>query len=92
MRRVYRRLEYEDRGDGEVVYLVHAGVHSGWFTPLFDERDLDGFRVIKVVRPGYGRSEAATDHSFAGQARACGRPQAGADRPRPAGVTATVMG
>jgi pimeloyl-ACP methyl ester carboxylesterase len=66
-------LEYEERGDGEVIYLVHAGVLSSWFTPLFEERGLDGFRVIRVVRPGYGRSEAATGHSFADHARACGR-------------------
>lgn len=66
-------LEYEERGDGDVIYLVHAGVHSSWFTPLFEERGLDGFRVIRVVRPGYGRSEVAAGHSFADQARACGR-------------------
>jgi pimeloyl-ACP methyl ester carboxylesterase len=67
-------LEYEERGDGEVIYLVHAGVHSSWFTPLFAERGLDGFRVIRVVRPGYGRSEVPTGHlSLADHARACGR-------------------
>jgi pimeloyl-ACP methyl ester carboxylesterase len=66
-------LQYEERGDGEVIYLVHAGVHSSWFTPLFEERGLDGFRVIRVVRPGYGRSDPATGHSFADHARACGR-------------------
>lgn len=66
-------LEYEERGDGEVIYLVHAGVHSSWFTPLFEERGLDGFRVIRVVRPGYGRSDAPSGHSFADHARACGR-------------------
>ena len=66
-------LEYEERGAGEVIYLVHAGVHSAWFRPLFEERALDGFRVIRVVRPGYGHSEVATGHSFADHARACGR-------------------
>jgi pimeloyl-ACP methyl ester carboxylesterase len=67
-------LEYEERGDGEVIYLVHAGVHSGWFTPLFEERGLDGFRLVRVVRPGYGRSEVPAGHlSLADHARACGR-------------------
>jgi pimeloyl-ACP methyl ester carboxylesterase len=67
-------LEYEERGDGEVIYLVHAGVHSGWFTPLFEERGLDGFRLVRVVRPGYGRSEVPAGHlSMADHARACGR-------------------
>jgi pimeloyl-ACP methyl ester carboxylesterase len=66
-------LEYEERGDGEVIYLVHAGVHSAWFASLFEERALDGFRVIRVVRPGYGRSEPPSGHSFADHAWACGR-------------------
>ncbi|TWF77273.1 pimeloyl-ACP methyl ester carboxylesterase [Pseudonocardia hierapolitana] len=67
-------LEYEERGDGEVIYLVHAGVHSGWLRPLFRERGLNGFRVIRVVRPGYGRSEVPAAHlSLADHARACGR-------------------
>jgi pimeloyl-ACP methyl ester carboxylesterase len=67
-------LEYEERGDGEVVYLVHAGVHSGWFRPLFGEPGLDGFRLIRVVRPGYGGSEVpGGHHTLADDARACGR-------------------
>ena len=49
-------LEYDGRGAGEVIYLVHAGVYSSWFAPLFDEPALDGFRVIRPIRPGYGRS------------------------------------
>jgi pimeloyl-ACP methyl ester carboxylesterase len=55
-------LEYEERGDGEVIYLVHAGVHSAWFGPLFADAGLTGFRVIRVVRPGYGGSEVPAGH------------------------------
>jgi pimeloyl-ACP methyl ester carboxylesterase len=67
-------LEYEERGDGEVVCLVHAGVHSGWFRPLFEEPGLDGFRVIRVVRPGYRGSEVPGGrHTLADDARVCGR-------------------
>src|SRR5262245_13855606 len=47
-------LNYEERGAGEVVYLVHAGVFSSWFAPLFTEPALDGFRVIRPIRQGYG--------------------------------------
>lgn len=50
------RLEYEERGQGPAICLVHAGVFSAWFSPMFDEPALDGFRVIRPVRPGYGRS------------------------------------
>jgi pimeloyl-ACP methyl ester carboxylesterase len=66
-------LCYDDRGAGEVVYLVHAGVFGAWFAPLFDERALDGFRVIRPVRPGYGDSKPpAEPASLAAHARACG--------------------
>jgi pimeloyl-ACP methyl ester carboxylesterase len=51
-----RLLEYEERGKGPVVCLVHAGVFSAWFAPMFEESALDGFRVVRLVRPGYGRS------------------------------------
>jgi hypothetical protein len=30
-------LEYAERGSGETVVLVHAGVCGAWFGPLFDE-------------------------------------------------------
>jgi pimeloyl-ACP methyl ester carboxylesterase len=66
-------LAYDERGAGEVVCLVHAGVFSAWFTPLFEQPALDGFRVIRPVRPGYGRSPAPSQPaSIATQARRCG--------------------
>jgi pimeloyl-ACP methyl ester carboxylesterase len=66
-------LDYDERGAGEVVCLVHAGVFGAWFTPLFDQPALDGFRVIRPVRPGYGRSPAPSEPaSIAAQARRCG--------------------
>jgi pimeloyl-ACP methyl ester carboxylesterase len=66
-------LEYDERGAGEVICLVHAGIYSSWFAPLFDEPALDGFRVIRPIRPGYGRSAApAEPASLAAHARACG--------------------
>ena len=48
-------LDYDERGAGEVVCLVHAGVFGQWFAPLFEQPALDGFRVIRPIRPGYGR-------------------------------------
>ena len=66
-------LAYDERGAGEVVCLVHAGVFSAWFTPLFEQPALDEFRVIRPVRPGYGRSPAPSQPaSIATQARRCG--------------------
>ncbi len=67
-------LEYEERGAGEVIYLVHAGVHSAWFAPLFHEPALDGFSVIRPIRPGYGTNPTPAAHrSLADQGSACAR-------------------
>jgi pimeloyl-ACP methyl ester carboxylesterase len=66
-------LEYDERGAGEVVCLAHAGVFSAWFAPLFEQPALDGFRVIRPIRPGYGRSPAPSEPaSIAAHARRCG--------------------
>jgi pimeloyl-ACP methyl ester carboxylesterase len=66
-------LDYDQRGTGEVICLVHAGVFSAWFAPLFEQPALDGFRVIRPIRPGYGRSPAPPDPtSIAAHARRCG--------------------
>jgi pimeloyl-ACP methyl ester carboxylesterase len=65
--------DYDERGAGEAVCLVHAGVFGAWFTPLFDQPALDGFRVIRPVRPGYGRCPAPSEpDSIATHARRCG--------------------
>ena len=62
-------MEYDERGAGEVVCLVHAGVFGSWFAPLFGQRELDGFRVIRPIRPGYGGGPApATGASLADHA------------------------
>lgn len=66
-------LEYDERGAGEVIFLVHAGVFGGWFAPLFDDPSLDGFRVVRPVRPGYGASDRPAEHYTLGDhARRCG--------------------
>jgi pimeloyl-ACP methyl ester carboxylesterase len=66
-------MEYDERGAGEVVCLVHAGVFGAWFASLFERPELDGFRVIRPLRPGYGGSPApAAGTSLAYHARRCG--------------------
>lgn len=47
-------IAYSERGHGEPIVLVHAGVFSEWFRPLSLSPTLDGFRVIRVQRAGYG--------------------------------------
>lgn len=47
-------IAYTERGAGEPIVLVHAGVFGGWFFPLSESSTLDGFRVVRVRRPGYG--------------------------------------
>jgi pimeloyl-ACP methyl ester carboxylesterase len=62
----------DERGTGDVVYLVHAGVFSSWFAPLFSEPALDGFRVIRPVREGYGGIAPPNQpKSLAAHARSC---------------------
>lgn len=47
-------IAYSEHGHGEPIVLVHAGVFSDWFLPLNQSGALDGFRVIRVRRAGYG--------------------------------------
>jgi hypothetical protein len=54
-------LDYDERGAGEVICLAHAGVFGAWFVPLFNQPALDRFRVIRPIRPGYGRSPAPSE-------------------------------
>ena len=63
-------LEYEIRGTGEPVVLVHAGVFAGWYKPLLDEPALAGrHRVLHYHRIGYaGSSQVAGSVSIAEQA------------------------
>jgi pimeloyl-ACP methyl ester carboxylesterase len=50
-------LEYEVRGSGEPVVLMHAGVLADWFRPLLDEPALAGrYRLVRYHRVGYGGS------------------------------------
>lgn len=63
-------LEYEVRGAGEPVVLVHAGVLAGWFKPLMDEPALSRrYRLVRYHRIGYaGSSRIAGPVSLEDQA------------------------
>jgi len=64
-------LEYTERGYGESLLLVHAGVFGDWFAPLSASRTLDGFRVIRVRRAGYGREAPDRHLTIEDHARHC---------------------
>jgi pimeloyl-ACP methyl ester carboxylesterase len=54
-------IEYSVRGEGEAILLVHAGAFADWFVPLAASPTLDGFRIIRIRRAGYG-PKAPTSH------------------------------
>jgi len=64
-------LEYEVRGAGEPVVLVHAGVLAGWFKPLMEEPALSSrYRLVRYHRIGYaGSSRIAGPVSLGDHAR-----------------------
>ena len=63
-------LEFESRGSGEPVVLVHAGIFAHWFAPLLDQPALTTrYRVVSYHRVGYaGSSRAEGPVSIADQA------------------------
>lgn len=64
------RLRYWERGQGETVLLSHAGVFGDWFAPIFDLPELDGLRLVRIHRAGYGDSSVPDRHlTFADHAR-----------------------
>lgn len=51
-------LEYEVRGDGEPVLLVHGAMIAGSFLPLMDKQSLANYRLIRYHRRGFAGSTA----------------------------------
>ena len=50
-------LEYELRGSGETVVLIHWGVSASWAEPLLEEPALaDRYRLLSYHRAGFGGS------------------------------------
>ena len=66
------RVEYSDRGEGEAILLIHAGVFGAWFAPLAADPALDSFRRIRLIRAGYASGPSPARHiTVAGHARHC---------------------
>jgi pimeloyl-ACP methyl ester carboxylesterase len=65
-------IEYVERGDGEPIVFIHAGLCGDWFLPLLDEPALAGHRLIAYHRVGYGGSSRRWGQvSIADHARHC---------------------
>lgn len=63
-------LEYEIRGAGEPVVLVHHGAGADWFKPLLEEPVLNRrYRLLRYHRAGYaGSSPLSAPLTFAREA------------------------
>jgi pimeloyl-ACP methyl ester carboxylesterase len=66
-------LDYEVRGSGEPVVLIHAGVCADWFRGLVEEPALAGrYRLVRYHRVGYaGSSRVEGAVGVADQAAHC---------------------
>src|SRR5688572_9166993 len=49
-------LEYEVRGDGEPVVLIHAALVADFFAPLMGRPELAAYRLVRYHRAGYAGS------------------------------------
>jgi pimeloyl-ACP methyl ester carboxylesterase len=67
-------LDYEVRGSGEAVVLIHWGVSAVWAEPLLEQCALaDHYRLLSYHRAGFGgSSKAETPISLADHAEHCG--------------------
>lgn len=59
------QLEYEVQGSGEPVLLISTGPIADSFLPLFPEKALAGYRLIRYRQRGLDRSNGRTPVSFA---------------------------
>ena len=65
-------LEYEVRGSGEAVLLVHGSVLPDSFRPVLAQRALAGYQLIHFHRCGYaGSSRPLGPVSLSDQAADC---------------------
>jgi hypothetical protein len=65
--------EYELRGSGEPVVLIHWGVASAFAEPLVDEPALADYRLLSYHRAGFGASSRIDGPLMADHARHCRR-------------------
>jgi pimeloyl-ACP methyl ester carboxylesterase len=52
-------VEFSDRGDGETVLLIHAGVFVAWFPTVSEDPALQAFRRVGPIRAGYDSTAPA---------------------------------
>jgi pimeloyl-ACP methyl ester carboxylesterase len=52
-------LEYEVRGSGEPVVLIHGALIAPTFKAMMEDAALDGFRIIRYSRQGHAGSSPA---------------------------------
>jgi pimeloyl-ACP methyl ester carboxylesterase len=64
-------LEYDLRGSGEPVVLIHWGVASAFAEPLLDEPALADYRLLSYYRAGFGASSRIDGPLMADHARHC---------------------
>jgi 3-oxoadipate enol-lactonase len=50
-------VEYDMHGNGEAVLTIHGAIVADSFAPMMEEPALDGYRLIRYRRRGYGGSE-----------------------------------
>jgi pimeloyl-ACP methyl ester carboxylesterase len=53
-------LEYETKGSGEPVALIHLAPFADSFLPLMDRPELAGYRLVRYHRRGYAGSSGVT--------------------------------
>ncbi len=49
-------LAYEIRGEGEPVFLIHGAFIADALKPLWDHKLMDGYKIIRYHKRGYGES------------------------------------
>jgi pimeloyl-ACP methyl ester carboxylesterase len=59
------QLEYEVKGSGEPVLMISTGPIADCFLPLFPEKALAGYRLIRYRQRGLDRSDGAGPVSYA---------------------------
>jgi pimeloyl-ACP methyl ester carboxylesterase len=61
-------LEYEVKGSGEPVLMISTGPIADSFLPLFAEKALEGYRLIRYRQRGLDRTNGRSPVSFAAHA------------------------
>jgi 3-oxoadipate enol-lactonase len=50
------QLEFEVRGIGEPVILIHGSVAADTYLPMISEPSLNGYQIMRYRRRGFGNS------------------------------------